>query len=315
MNSSPLIVLNALVIRGDTSVAEGTRSARPKYNVNRTGEGVEDAGTSDKTLALTTQAQLEWEAFDEYWRKTHGPKILHQEGSNDRVTSLLRYYLQQHRIPGGPCSENAPPYRAKTTSDGLLVPDPAARCEPYIRPAWDGVAQLAYDDIRAVETFFDVGPGKYGDKIVPDEAVFLRGFGFNVCEEHVQIQNGDKRRDPIILIKNHTRNADLSRSEFRERWMNEHADVIKAKPQAANIIRRYAQLHNISKSSDKLYDAVGDAIDGITVMSFANMNDLEEFLCTDEYATIAEDEASFAIKTSYFTALNYVIRDTTLVQS
>lgn len=306
----PLVVINAFVIRADSLPPEGIRAARPRYNVNRLGQGIEDHDTRERTLALTSKPQLEWEAFDEYWRKVHGPKILHVDGAEDHQTKLLTYYLQQHRIPSGPTSERSPPYSANPGA-GRLVRDPAQRCAEYVRPSWDGMAQLAYRSRQDLETFFEVGPGKYGDKIVPDEAVFIRGFGFHVAEEHVVLQIGERRRDPIILLKMHVRNADLSRPQFRGRWMAQHADLIRHLPVATYGIRRYAQLVNISTPTDKLYDPVGDRYDGVTAMSFADMNGLESFLSSDDYQAIRADEAVFALDTTFFTALNYVIQDLT----
>lgn len=310
MTSAPLTVINALVQRADSSPAAAGRAARPRYNVNRAGEGVEEPDTADRTLALSSEPQLEWEAYDEYWRKVHGPKILHAEGPEDRQTPLLQYYLQQHRLPAGPSSEQAPPYSARPGTDGRLVRDPAARCEPPLRPAFDGLAQLAYRSKQDLESFFDVGPGKYGEKIVPDEAVFLRGFAFHVAEEHVVIE-GDGRRDPVILIRLHVRQPALSRAEFRGRWMAQHAELLRGLPATRRFVRRYAQLVNVSAAGDRLYDPAGDRYDGLGVLSFANMNDCEDFLGSEDYARLRTDEGEFAAETTFFTAINFVIRDAT----
>lgn len=305
---SPLIVLNALAIRADSQAPEALRHARPQYNVNRAGQGSEDLGVQDRRLALTDKPQLEWEAFDEYWRKVHGPNILHVDGAEDHQTGLLTYYLQHHRVPAGPTSARPPPYSPQLDESGMLVKDPSTRCAPYQRPQWDGMAQLGYRSKQDLESFFNLGPGKYGNKIVPDEAVFIRGFGFHVAEEHVVLQ-GDRRRDPVILIKTHVRNAELTRAQFRGHWMAQHADLVTRSAPGSRLLRRYAQLVNISAEGDKLYDPVGDRFDGVGVMSFANMNDIEDYLASDAYAKIQADEAEFARESVYFTALNYVIRD------
>ena len=307
--TEPLLVLNALVLRADSSPSAGTRAARPNYNVNRAGQGIEEAGVGDRTPALSREPQFEWEAFDEYWRKTHGPKIVHSE-PGDTQTSLLQFYLQQHRIPAGPCSGYAPPYGAGADADGQLPRDPAARCAPHRRPAWDGIAQLGYRTRAELESFFSAGPGKYGEKIMPDEAVFLRGFGFHVAEEHEIVQRGDRRRDPIVLLKLHTRTAGTSREAFRGRWMAQHAALLREQT-AARPLRRYVQLVNVSRADEALYDPIGDRIDGIGVYSFANMNDCEDFVASEAHAALVADEAAFAPDTSFFTTLNYVIRDLT----
>ncbi len=306
---SPLIVINAFAIRADSLPPAGTRVARPGYNVNRAGLGIEEAATQDRILALVAKPQLEWEAFDEYWRKVHGPKILHVDGPDDRATGLLSYYLQQHRVPSGPTSERIPPYRAILDADERLVRDPAPTCAPFARPIWDGIGQLGFRTVQDLEAFFT--STKYGEKIVPDEAVFIRGFGFHVAEEQVVLQIGQRRRDPIILLKMHVRNAELTRPQFRGFWMAQHADLIRRVPAAHYGIRRYAQLVNISKPTDRFYDPVGDRYDGMTAMSFADMTGLEEFLGSDDYCAIREHETEFARETTFFTAINYVMTDLT----
>lgn len=311
MANEPLFVLNAFVQRADSSPASAARASRPGYNVNAGGEDIEDAGTRDRRLALTGEPQLEWEAFDEYWRKTHGPKIVHVDGPDDAQTGQLRYYLQQHRIPAGPVSGRAPPYAPDTDAAGRLVRDPAARCRPYVRPAWDGIAQLGFVDSAALQAFFSVGPGKYAGKIVPDEAVFLRGFAFHLAEEHVVVQRGDRRRDPIVLLKLHRRADALSRPAFRGRWMAQHAALLRELPEVSRLVRRYAQLVNVGAPGDALFDAAGDEIDGVGVYSFANMNDCEDFVAGPGQAALDADESVFCADTSFFTALNHVITDLT----
>jgi hypothetical protein len=311
MLSQPLFVLNALVLRGDSSPPEGARRARPGYNVNRAGEGIEDATTRDRTLAMSPTPQLEWEAYDEYWRKVHGPKILHPDGPNDQQTGVLTYYLQQHRLPAGPSSQRAPPYAPPLDAQGLLPRTPAASCAEHVRPAFDGMAQLGYRTRADLEAFFATEGTKYGEKIMPDEAVFIRGFAFHVAEEHVVIQRGDRRRDPVILTKLHQRASGLSREEFRGRWMAQHADLVRSLNGGAGLVRRYAQLVNIGREGDTLFDPVGDCYDGIGVYSFANMNDCEDFVGGADHAALVADERHFAAESGFFTTLNYVIRDLT----
>lgn len=309
MMTKPLLVLNAFVVRADSSPPAGDRRARPGYNVNRAGQGTEDPGVADRALGMSPAPQFEWEAFDAYWRKIHGPKILFPDGPADRQTALLHYYLQQHRIPAGPCSEHAPPYVAPLDAEGRLPRHPADECPPFTRPLFDGLAQLGYRSREDLEGFFATNGTKYGEKIMPDEAVFIRGFGFHVAEEHVVAQRGDRRRDAIILLKLHQRAAGSTREQFRGRWMAQHADLVRRHPLAQLLVRRYAQLVNVSQPGDKLYDPVGDRYDGVGVYSFANMNDCEDFIAGEAHNALVEDEQLFAPDTSFFTALNYVICD------
>jgi len=296
-------------VRADSSAPLEHRVARPGYNVNRAGLGIEEQGTQNKTLALTATPQLEWEAFDEYWRKVHGPKILHHDGPEDAQTGLLCYYLQQHRVPGGPCSEYPPPYRAPLGKDGRLSAAPVTQMTAYRRPAWDGLAQLAYRTKEDLIKFFGAGPGKYAEKIMPDEALFIRSFAFHLAEEHIVIESAGLRRDPLVLLTTHTRNAGLTRAQFRGRWMAQHAQLMRELAPTVAGFRRYAQLVNVSEPSDPIYDALGDRFDGVSALSFASMNDLEDFLASPVYQRLRNDEREFAAESSFFTTLNYVIKE------
>ena len=303
----PALVLLAFVIRGDSLPPEAHRKARPGYNVNRSGQGVEDPGVADRQLVMSAHPQLEWEAFDEYWRKVHGPKIIHPDGAGDAATPALGFYLQQHRIPAGPCSEAPAPYAPVLGPDGLLDGAPAAHCRTYQRPMFDGLAQLGFSSRAALDAFFDP-QGKYGRKIVPDEQVFIRGFGYNVSEEHPVI-TGDRRSAPIILVRLHRRATTLDRPAFRGHWMAHHASLVRRHQEARTLVRRYVQLVNVVEADDPLHDELGQQFDGVGVYSFANMNDCEDFVASAAHAAIVEDETAFTASTSYFTALNYVICD------
>lgn len=142
--------------------------------------------------------------------------------------------------------------------------------------------------------FFDIGSGKYSDKIVPDKAVFIRGFAFHLAEEHI----GDGQRDPIILLKLHTCKPEISRAEFLQRWGDGHAERVQLL-QTNGVIKRYAQFHNVGRREDGLFDEVGNCNDGSAAWSFANMNELEAFLASDAQAEIAQDEFEFCAETNY----------------
>ncbi|UOQ70165.1 hypothetical protein [Hymenobacter cellulosilyticus] len=52
----------------------------------------------------------------------------------------------------------------------------------------------------------------------------------------------------------------------------------------------YAQLHHIGSWQQP--DPEGELIDAISVLSLASMNDVEDFLVSENYRTIAADEAA-----------------------
>jgi hypothetical protein len=76
-------------------------------------------------------------------------------------------------------------------------------------------------------------------------------------------------------------------------------------------VRRYAQLYNVGPANEGelFWHEVGSRWDGITVMSFAGVTDLEDYLMTDHYAAVQADEGKFtaAEGSEYWTALNYNI--------
>jgi hypothetical protein len=303
----PLIVLPALVVRCDTTPDAATRQSRPGYCVNVNGQAIKDPSANPKVPALESDPELRWEAFDEYWRKIHGPKIIHVDGPSDHVTVGLLRYEQQHRVASGPTSAFHPPYLPEVDASGLLITDPWAHVPGYKRPSFDGLAQLAFATRDDFNAFFGVNPGdKYHDKIQPDEKVFLKGFAFNISKEFIIIPDQGSR-DPVIFVKTHKRNPSLTREQFQDRWL-EHAKLVVSDPTTRKLVKRYAQLHNISVPSDApFFDPVGNQFDGITVMSFANPNDLEDFLTSDAYEAIVEDENNFIAESEFFTAINYTV--------
>lgn len=310
-DAGPRIVLPAFVVRCDTTPDQPPlRVARPGYCVNVHGVATADPAADPKVPVLEPDPELRWEAFDEYWRKIHGPKIIHLDGAGDHVTQLLVRYEQQHRIPGGPTSSNAPPYPAQVDANNLLVTDPHARVKGYQRPSSDGLAQLAFETRRDFNAFFGVLPGdKYLDKIVPDEKIFLKGFVFNISKEFIIIPDAGVR-DPIILVKTLQRGPQFSsREQFQKVWLKEHSKLVTSNSTARKLVGRYAQLHNISVPSDgAFYDPVGDQYDVIEVLSFGNPTQLEQFLSSKHYQKIAADDAKNTVKTEFFTAVNYVIK-------
>jgi len=308
---APRIVLPAFVVRCSTLPDEEPfRVARPSYCVNEAGEAIGEPGADPPVPALEPIPELQWEAFDAYWRKIHGPKIIHDDGPDDRVTRLLLRYEQQHRIPGGPTTQFAPPYPPQVDEDGLLVTDPHTRVPPYEAPDFDGLAQLAFADRDDFFAFFGIEPGdKYLEKIIPDERVFLKGFAFNISEEHVIIRDRGVR-DPIILIKTLERAPELSREEFQALWLTKQAHRVASDPLARRLVGRYAQLHNVSTPADgAFYDPVGDRFDVVEVYSFPNTGAVERFVASDTWKALEEAEAEHTVRTRYFTAVNYVIRN------
>jgi SAM-dependent methyltransferase len=218
----------------------------------------------------------------------------------------LRFTLEQFNrvlFPGGRLVFSV----WEVDASGLLITDPHAHVPAYDRPSFDGLAQLAFASKADFFTFFGVNPGdKYHDKIQPDEKVFLKGFAFNISKEFLIIPDRETR-DPIIFVETHKRKPSFTRAQFQDYWLDVHAHLVVSQPLVRRLVKRYAQLHNISVPTDAFYDPIGDQFDGITVMSFANPTDLENFLTSSTYARIVADENVFVAESDYFTAINYII--------
>jgi hypothetical protein len=82
---------------------------------------------------------------------------------------------------------------------------------------------------------------------------------------------------------------------------------VLAQPATHTYVRRYAQLHNIGSTQQP--DPEGELIDAVSVLAFASINDVEDYLVSDEYRTIAADEATFVdvARSEYWTGLNYSV--------
>jgi len=187
-------------------------------------------------------------------------------------------------------------------SSKKLVGDPAARVPAYVRPRWDGLAYIAYrteDDIKKT-----LGQPQYA--------------GRHHCRRADCVPNGDPadharahyhpsalHRDPISLVKIHRRRPEVRRAAFQELWLGEHADFMLSKAATHTHVRRYAQLHYLHSSRD---DPEGSQIDGISVLAFASVNDVEDYLVSADYVAIEAQEAELTGDGSEFwTAVNYSV--------
>ncbi|GLI09148.1 hypothetical protein YDYSG_51800 [Paenibacillus tyrfis] len=168
------------------------------------------------------------------------------------------------------------------------------------------MAYLAFntpDDLKAV-----FSQEKLRTKIVPEDQAIFRELAPVIATEHIILPSATQR-DPILLVKIHRRQEGMSREEFQERWLRKHASLVLAKPATHKYVKRYVQLHNMGPVSEgePFWHPVSSGIDGITIMAFANMNDVEDFLMTDEYSEIEKDEHLIADPkvSEYWTGLNY----------
>jgi hypothetical protein len=298
--TEPLIVTPTFLTRADaTPRAERPTDEGATRSIH--GEALESPDAEPNEIALEANGNLAFEHWDEYWRKVHGPKFAYEEpGSTSEP--VLRYD-QIHRVAAGPSSYFRPPYHAMVTADKKLVDDPYAQVPTYHRPRWDGFAYIAYAseaDINRV-----LKQPQYDKRVVADEQTAFRMVTRSITREYILLPSAN-HRDPISLVKIHYRQPELSREDFQKRLLREHAEVVLAQPATHTYVRRYAQLHNIGSTQ---YDPEGSRMDAISVLGFASMNDVEDYLATDDYHNIEADEALFIdlAESEFWTGLNYSV--------
>lgn len=155
------------------------------------------------------------------------------------------------------------------------------------------------DDTPETERPRDAGAGVNS----AGEQVAFRMVTREVAREHITIPSA-RHRDPVSLVKIHRRRPDLSREAFQERWPKAHADLVAGKAAAGAFVRRYAQRHPFGSTQA---DPKGSKIDGITVLSFASLNDVEDYLVTADYAAIeaAAAEPADPAASEFWTAVHY----------
>ena len=297
--TKPLIVTPTFLTRSDAT-PRGERPQDPGSSRDQDGNEVHDPSQEPQALALEGNPNLAFEHWDEYWRKVHGPKFAWDEpGSSSKL--VLRYD-QVHRIASGPSSLFPPPYRAMIGDDGRLPSKPEQHVPPLRRPRWDGFAYITYAEQDDIEK--TLKQEKFDQRIVADEQVVFRMVTREITREFILIPS-ERHRDPISLVKIHMRAPGLSREEFQRRLLNQHADVVLAQAATREFVKRYAQLHNIGATQE---DPEGSKIDAVSVFSFASLNDVEDYLVSEDHRAIAASENALSGEGSeWWTAINYSV--------
>ncbi len=146
---------------------------------------------------------------------------------------------------------------------------------------------------------------QYDKRVVADEQTAFRMVTRSITREYILLPS-PQHRDPISLVKIHHRRPELTREAFQERLLRQHAEVVLAQAATHTYVRRYAQLHNIGATQA---DPEGSRMDAISVLSFASMNDVEDYLATTDYQTIETDEATFIDfdQSEFWTGINYSV--------
>ena len=189
------------------------------------------------------------DAFQEYWRTRHAGIVAKLPG--------LRKYVQSHTLPSG--------YRKGT-------------------PAWDGIAELWFDDTDALRA----NRGSAEQRAVDaDEARFLDPGTMKLLftDDHV-IKDGPIPTGGVKNIEFVHRRPDLSIEAFQRYWRQTHGPIAAKIPQ----IRRYVQSH---VRASAYAGGRTPAYDGLAITWWDDTNAMRAAATTREYATTRADEPSF----------------------
>lgn len=285
-DGQPRIVLCSLLSRADnTPLAERHRA--DGHVLDRAGNVIADPAADAAANAFESSPNLNFEHWGEYWRKVHGVRFIHAEEPDDQSLERLLRYEQLHRFAPGPVHTDAPPYSAPVDAQGKLWPTVIGHIEAYRRPRWDGIAYLNFastEDIAVV-----LGNARVREKILPEDRTIFRDIAPVLSRQYV-ITPSTSGNEAITLVKLHVRNPTISRAAFQHWWLRDHAPLVAA--HSKRWARRYVQLHNIGPTEPglPLYHPQASTLDGVTLMNFTSINELEDFLRSPEQRSIAADE-------------------------
>ncbi|MBD1552476.1 EthD domain-containing protein [Pseudomonas typographi] len=289
-SDQPLTVLCSLLSRADNTPLHERRRAN-NHLLTAAGRVIADPAADAAANAFESNSNLNFEHWGEYWRKVHGVRFIHAEEPDDRSLERLLRYDQLHRFTPGPTHTDAPPYRAPVDEQGKLWPTVIGHIEAYRRPRWDGIAYLNFagpEDIAVV-----LGNARVREKILPEDQAIFRDIAPVLSRQYIILPSATGN-EAVTLVKLHARDQGTCREAFQQWWLHEHAPLVAE--QAGGWARRYVQLHNIgpTEPGHPLYHPQASGIDGVTLLGFASLNDLEDFLRSPGQKAIARDEARMA---------------------
>lgn len=303
----PLTVIFSFLSRADSTPLDQRRRAEG-HMLDAEGQVIDDPAADPTANAFESDPNLNFEKWGEYWRKVHGVRFVHAEEADDRSLERLLRYDQIHRIAAGPSSLAPLPYDVPLDENGRLFPTVIGHIPSYRRPRWDGVAYLNFE--TAEDIAIVLANARVRTKILPEDQTIFRDIAPVLARQFILLPS-PMGKEAISLVMTHVRLPDLNRETFQRRWLNDHADLVLAQPDTRRLVQRYVQLHNIGPTVERepLFHPETSRIDGVTLMGFASMNDVEEFLQTDGYVAIMESERALSIPDAgeYWTALNFGI--------
>ncbi|MFD7136453.1 hypothetical protein [Streptomyces sp. NPDC059894] len=307
--SRPSAMFPILIARSDDSAPDDRRERSEGSVIDRQGKPIERPDLTPSLNALEGNPNLMFEHWDEFWRKVHGPRVVHRDTAEDSMIEGVSNYHQIHRLAGAPSSAFPPPYEPLVDSTGLLYPHVWDKVPPYVRPAYDG---LVYWAAPTTEALIPVGYSRQAvEKINHEGNLFNRGSAGSLSAEYVIVPTEEAALPPVCTVKIHHRRAG-EQHELQERLLRWHSDVIKDGELARRLVRRFAYIFTINKSADEpFYSERGVEVDAISVTYFRNMGDCETYYGSDEYRAVAQQEAEFldTERSEWWTGIVYPLID------
>jgi uncharacterized protein (TIGR02118 family) len=189
------------------------------------------------------------EAFQEHWRTTHADVVRRLPG--------LRRYVQSHTLLSGSRKRE---------------------------PAWDGIAELWFDDTDALRALRGTLEQAAVDA---DEPRFIdRGTMKIVFTDDRVIKEGSISAEAVKNIEFLHHRPDLAIDAFQRYWREVHGPIAATIPQ----IRRYVQSH-VRPSA--YAGGRTPACDGLAITWFDDTSAMRAAATTPEYARTRADEPNF----------------------
>ncbi|MBD2796367.1 hypothetical protein ID856_07420 [Xenorhabdus sp. 18] len=301
-----LTVLCSFLSRADgTPLSE--RSRADGHVLDHNGNVIADLSDNPSDNAFEGEPNINFEHWGEYWRKVHGVRFIHSETDMDAsaLEKLIRYD-QLHRLAAGPTQMDTVPYNIPVDESGKLWPTVIGHIKPYYRPDWDGIAYLNFASEGDIPSL--LASERVVQKILPEDKTIFRDIAPLLSKQYIVVPS-EHGNEAITLVKTHQRKSNIDRIDFQEWWLGEYAAEVYKRNEETKIIKRYVQLHNIGPTEEgqPFYHKYTSSLDGVSLLSFSNINDLEDYLRSPLYQDLSALEATKNGVTEYWTSASITL--------
>lgn len=168
------------------------------------------------------------------------------------------------------------------------------------------MAYLQFQDIPGLAATFS--SKKFQTKIVPEDFAIFRAVAPLLARQYI-VKASETGRDAVSIVYAHVRADGQSREKFQTWWLNEQADLVLGDPATRKYVKSYVQLHNIGpvKEGEPFFDAYTSGLDGVSLFSFASMNDAEDFLlaANNSLMKMAAGNKTDLKRSEFWTSVNF----------